>query len=164
MSITSNFSENKSIEIRLAQDSDLDVIFKNEKAAYDIPWSEKLLKDCLDSRYTCWLMLQNKRPIGHMIFQKVLDEIHLHNVCVNPQFQKNGYGSLWIDHLYGYAKKNLVKDIILEVRVSNLTAKKLYAKRGFREIGLRKGYYKAKDGKEDALVMKAHLEELCPII
>jgi len=155
----SDFFENQSIEIRLAQESDLDVIFRNEVLAYDIPWSKKLLKDCLGGRYVCWLMLQKERPIGHMIFEQVLDEIHLHNVCVNPKFQKKRLGHLWVDHLYLHANKNQVKDIVLEVRVSNLTAKRLYAKRGFREIGLRKDYYQAEDGKEDALVMKAHFEE-----
>jgi len=154
----SDFFKNISIEIRLAQDSDLEIICQNELLAYAIPWSKKSLKDCLSSHYVCFLMSQNNQTVGHMIFQQVLDEIHLLNVCVLPEFQKKGLGCLWIDHLNDYAKRNHVNTLILEVRASNSAAKILYLKRGFREIGLRKNYYQDKRGsKEDALVMKAQV-------
>jgi len=148
------------LKVRRAKMSDLDLIKINEEVAYNIPWSKELLNDCLTKGeyYICFVMLHENNIIGHMIFQLVLDEIHLHNVCVVPKFQQQGFGHIWIDYLYDYANKKNVRDIILEVRVSNLKAKKLYAGRGFREIGLRKNYYQAAVGKEDALVMKARVE------
>ena len=73
-----------------------------------------------------------------MIFQQVLDEIHLHNVCVLPELQNKGLGHFWLDYLETYAKTHRARDIILEVRTSNLVAKSFYTKRGYREIGLRK--------------------------
>jgi len=148
------------LRIRRAKMSDLDLMKINEEIAYNIPWSKELLNDCLtkEEYYICLVMLYEDKIIGHMIFQQILDEIHLHNVCVVPEFQQQGFGHIWIDYLYDYANKQKVRDIILEVRVSNLKAIKLYAVRGFREIGLRRNYYQAAVGKEDALVMKARVE------
>ena len=92
-----------------------------------------------------------------MIFQQVLDEIHLHNVCVIPSQQNKGLGHIWLNFLHKYADKNAIKEIILEVRVSNSIAKDLYAQRGYREIGLRKDYYQSQNGREDGLVMKVRI-------
>jgi len=146
------------IKIRVAEPSDSRIICQNERLAYDIPWSENLLKDCLAGNYVCFLMMLENKIVGHMIFQQVLDEIHLHNVCVIPSLQNKGLGHVWLDYLEAYAKSHRASDIILEVRVSNLVAKNLYAKRGYREIGLRKSYYQNHNGREDGLVMKARLE------
>ncbi len=148
----------QSVEIRLANQSDIAVICQNESLAYEIPWSDKILRDCLSENYVCFLMVFQNKIIGHMIFQQVLDEIHLHNVCVLPELQNNGLGDRWLEYLEAYAKEHQIRNIILEVRVSNLIAKKLYAKRGYREIGLRKGYYQSQNGREDGLVMKARID------
>ena len=146
------------IKIRIAELTDIDIICHNERQAYEIPWPDRLLKDCLTGNYVCFLMILQNKTVGHMIFQQVLDEIHLHNVCVTPDLQNKGLGHYWLDYLDAYAKKHQVRDIILEVRTSNLIAKELYAKRGFREIGLRKAYYQSHNGREDGLVMKARFE------
>jgi len=146
------------IKIRVAELSDSDIIFHNEHQAYEIPWSENLLIDCLTGDYVCFLMVLQNKTVGHMIFQQVLDEIHLQNVCIIPDLQNKGLGHYWLDYLENYARIHQVRDIILEVRASNLVAKKLYAKRGYREIGLRKAYYQSRSGREDGLVMKARIE------
>ena len=146
------------VKIRIAELSDIDIICSNERQAYEIPWSDNLLKDCLKGNDVCFLMVLQDTTVGHMIFQQVLDEIHLHNVCVIPELQNKGLGHYWLDYLETYAKTHRVRDIILEVRISNLAAKNLYAKRGYREIGLRKDYYQSHKGREDGLVMKAQIE------
>lgn len=147
-----------SIQIRLAEREDIAVICQNERLAYDIPWSDKILLECLTGNYHCFLMQNHNEVIGHMIFQRVLDEIHLHNLCVIPIIQNKGLGHYWLDYLETFARESRVSDIILEVRVSNLVAKNLYSKRGYREIGLRKAYYQSHNGREDGLVMKARIE------
>jgi len=147
-----------SLEIRLAEQSDFEVICQNERLAYGIPWTDKILGDCLSGNYTCYLMLFHDKTIGHMIFQQVVDEIHLHNVCVIPELQNQGLGHYWLDYLESYARGHQVTNIILEVRVSNMIARKLYSKRGYREIGLRKDYYQSQNGREDGLVMNARIE------
>jgi ribosomal-protein-alanine N-acetyltransferase len=153
-----NANKLQSVAIRLAEQSDIVIICRNEGLAYEIPWSDKLLRDCLLGNYVCFIMTFQDKIIGHMIFQQVLDEIHLHNVCVLPDLQNSGLGDRWLDHLETYAREHRIRDIILEVRASNLIAKKLYAKRGYREIGLRKGYYQNQNGREDGLVMKARID------
>ena len=147
-----------SVEIRLAEQSDFEVICQNERLAYDIPWTDKMLRDSLTGNYTCYLMLLHDKTIGHMIFQQVVDEIHLHNVCVIPELQNQGLGHYWLDCLESYARRHQVMNIILEVRVSNTSARKLYRERGYREIGLRKDYYQSQNGREDGLVMKARIK------
>lgn len=149
------------VDIRLTDISDIDQICNNERLAYDIPWTEHSIQQCLSGSYICFLMLYQGQSIGHMIIQQVLDEIHLHNVCIIPEFQNKGLGHRWLNYLNQYALQQEVKEIILEVRVSNVIAKNLYAKRGFGEIGLRKNYYQSKNGREDALVMKSQIGEDC---
>jgi len=147
-----------SFTIRLATSQDLDSIVESEKQAYHFPWSKKLLQSCLQEQYTVLIMENEVQVIGHMIFQKVLDEIHLHNVCIIPKNQAKGLGHQWLKHLNNYALKHKIKSIILEVRISNEAAKNLYLQHNYREIGLRKKYYKNGNQSEDALVMKAILD------
>ncbi len=156
LSNTKNVQFN-TFKIRPAILSDEEIICENERLAYSIPWTEQSLRDCLTGNYICYVMISDEQIIGHMIFQQVLDEVHLHNVCVIPDFQNKKLGHQWMDFLQDYSNEHQIKNIILEVRVSNLIAKKLYSQRGFREIGLRKEYYKVEKGHEDALVMKARV-------
>ena len=150
--------ENTSIEFKRGSLSDLDEILVNERLAYSIPWSEQNMKNCLNDHYICFLMENNNKPVGHMIIQKVLDEIQLLNVCVIPDFQGQGLGSVWLEYLFQFAQEESCNRIILEVRSSNKSAKSLYRKHGFFKIGLRKNYYpNSSQTREDALVLQALL-------
>jgi len=151
-------AEKTSLEFRRGYLSDLDEILLNERLAYPIPWSEQNMKNCLSESYICFLMLDNHKIIGHMIIQKVLDEIQLLNVCVIPDLQGRGFGSVWLEYLFQFGQKENCNSIILEVRSSNKSAKSLYRKHGFFKIGLRKNYYpNAPQTREDALVLQALL-------
>jgi ribosomal-protein-alanine N-acetyltransferase len=79
-------------------------------------------------------------------------ESHILNICVSPQTQGRGYGRLMMEKLMDVAASHGAEMMILEVRPSNERAIELYRKLGFNEIGLRKGYYPAKNGREDAIV------------
>ena len=81
------------------------------------------------------------------------DEIHLLNIAVSPQMQRNGYARLMLSRLIDYARQHESQKILLEVRSSNTSAQSLYAGYGFEQIGLRKAYYPAIGGREDAVVM-----------
>jgi [ribosomal protein S18]-alanine N-acetyltransferase len=142
------------ITIRLATPDDLADIVNNEKQCYQVPWSEQNLKACLTSDYHFWVMQYQAQLLGHMIVQTVLDETHLHNVCVTPQHQSQGLGKLWLDYLVSFAKTTACKVIFLEVRKSNNTAIQLYQKLGFTSIGERKNYYTTNNGHENGLVME----------
>lgn len=149
------------VTIRQAVITDFEVICQNEQSSYLHPWSNNMLRESIQGKatsvklYDCFVMLKNEAIIGHLICQNILDEVHLHNVCVLPTQQGNGFGKQWLVFLNEYAKELKAKYILLEVRESNLTAKKLYEKMNYREIGFRKKYYKSGTTFENAIVMKA---------
>ncbi len=102
-----------------------------------------------------YLMEVNHQIAGHLVMQRILDEIHLHNICIAPQYQGLGYGKQWLEFLIQEATNHQCKSILLEVRQSNQIATQFYLKAGFSQIGYRKNYYTTFDGSsEDALVMK----------
>jgi ribosomal-protein-alanine N-acetyltransferase len=83
----------------------------------------------------------------------VLDECHLLNISIKKSMQKKGYGSHLLDEVIRRANLAHAKTIYLEVRVSNQTAINLYDKHGFNEMSIRKDYYRAREGREDAVLM-----------
>jgi len=85
---------------------------------------------------------------------KTLDELELLNIVVAPSSQGLGLGTVLVEHLILFSKKNQFKNIFLEARASNATAIHLYLKSGFKQVGLRKNYYPGDQGREDALVMQ----------
>jgi len=85
----------------------------------------------------------------------VLDEFHLGNLAVRPDFKGKGYGALILEQMLEYVKKRGCRTASLEVRASNLIAISLYHKYNFKEIAVRKKYYQD----EDALVLLARLDE-----
>ncbi|MFT6733089.1 MAG: ribosomal-protein-alanine N-acetyltransferase [Polaribacter sp.] len=148
MSQTINF-------IRQANMEELEQIFINENLCYSYPWTKNILKDYLynqyisldtdeineESKYIFLVMFNGGEMVGHLVVQKVVDELHLHNICVIPNLQGKQLGQKWIDYLIELATKVNATQIILEVRESNLTAKYLYKKNNFQPIGVRKKYY-----------------------
>ena len=91
--------------------------------------------------------------IGHGVIQLILDEAHLLNITVRPQSQGQGYGLQLLEHLMAEAGRQGGRECFLEVRASNQSAYRLYERFGFNEIGRRRDYYPAANGREDALVM-----------
>ena len=83
----------------------------------------------------------------------VLDECHLLNMSIKKSMQKQGYGSHLLNEVIHRANLACSKTIYLEVRVSNRAAIRLYDKHGFNEMSIRKDYYRAKEGREEALLM-----------
>jgi ribosomal-protein-alanine N-acetyltransferase len=84
----------------------------------------------------------------------VTDEVHLLNLTVASDFQKKGVGRALLNFLIADALEQQAKKMILEVRRTNLAAIFLYESSGFDQIGLRKNYYPAHLGREDAIVME----------
>ena len=132
---------------------DFPAVLKNERLSYSHPWSEGIFSDCLKSNYECWLLIADHRIVGHGILSVAARESHLLNVCVVPAYQGQGLGRVLVEYMLGRARGRRVRRVYLEVRPSNLVACKLYETLGFNEIGVRKGYYPAFVGREDALVL-----------
>lgn len=163
----------KKLLIRQANVKELDLILRNENLCYQFPWSKKMLEDCLlnqhlslelnifkhkenESKYVFLVMFCDDKMIGHLIVQKVVDEFHLHNLCILPDHQGKKLGQKWMDYLMLLVTRLEIMQIILEVRESNLTAMHLYEKNGFHAIGTRGKYYQqSSHGEaENAVILK----------
>ena len=141
------------LPLRPMMQADLDVVMAIEERAYPFPWTRKHFLDCLKHGYFCWIYEQDGVMLGYAAVMLVLDEMHLLNICIEPQQQGNGLGSRLLATVERIAHTQGAQTGFLEVRQSNFSAIRLYLNAGFNEIGVRKGYYPAKLGREDAIVM-----------
>ena len=144
-------------EFRPMEVSDLDRVLVNERRGYTHPWSEGIFRDCIRSKYECWVLEYVGRLIGHGILSVAAGEAHLLNVCIHPDQQGNGLGRQLVGFMIECARLNKAQRVFLEVRPSNLVAYKLYESIGFNEIGIRENYYPSYVGREDALVLGKEL-------
>ena len=136
------------------QQQDVTQVIAIEQTANHFPWSEKNFVDCLKTGYQATIFYQHENEIiGFSIIQQVVDEAHLLNICVRPEKQRQGLGREILNHAIDYAKIISAQLIVLEVRQSNHRAQQLYLQTGFNEMAVRSGYYPAKDGREDAILM-----------
>lgn len=144
-------------ELLEMRQADLPNVLKNERRGYSHPWTEGVFSDCLNAGHECWLFVFEGRNIGHGILSVAAGESHLLNVCIHPDYQGNGYGRLLVEHMLKRARARGAGCVFLEVRPSNQIACKLYEDLGFNEVGVRKDYYPAFVGREDALVLAREL-------
>lgn len=129
-------------------------VLEIERRAYEFPWTESIFKDCLKSGYSAWVLAANDgRLAGYALMSMAVDEAHVLNLCVDPQQQRRGHGLKLLKHVMKIARAAQASIVLLEVRKSNKAALKLYESIGFARIGVRKGYYPAAGGREDALVL-----------
>lgn len=145
------------ISFRPMLEADLDQVFENETRAYQFPWTHGNFRDCLSAFHECRVMLSDADIVGHGILSFAAGEAHLLNVCVRRDRQGNGHGRALVAHMLDRARSRRAEVVFLEVRPSNLVAIHLYRSLGFNEIGLRKGYYPAQAGHEDAQIMALDL-------
>lgn len=119
------------------------------KTSFDDFWSEKEFKSMLSDES----FFGFREDQGFILCRKVLDCIDIVTFCVNPKYRRCGMGKRLLSEVINFAKKNNC-EIFLEVAEKNYIARSLYNALGFREISVRKNYYKFKDSTQDALVMK----------
>jgi [ribosomal protein S18]-alanine N-acetyltransferase len=136
---------------------DLDRVIENETRSYAFPWTRGVFSDCLKSRHECWVAVRDNDLVGHGVLSIGANEAHLLNVCVRRDQQGHGLGRQIVVHMIDRAERRGATVVYLEVRPSNRVAGVLYASLGFREIGLRKDYYPAELGNEDARVLALSL-------
>jgi len=141
------------------QVDDLDRVMQVEVLAYSFPWSRGNFQDSLKSGYVAELLEASAELLlGYYVAMPGVDELHLLNITVVPDFQRCGQGRALLDRLEWQARQRALSSIWLEVRASNTRARYLYGARGFVEQGVRRGYYPAGGlRREDAVVMKLDL-------
>ena len=144
------------MRLRKMNRSDLPQVVAIEKSSYQFPWGEDIFRDCLNTRYDCWVCELGDDILGYGIMSMAVGESHILNLCVSPKEQKQGIGRKILEHLILIAKKE-AEQMFLEVRPSNTGAIALYDSIGFNEIGVRKGYYEAVNGREDGLMFALEL-------
>jgi len=147
------------VEIRTMSYADLKSVISVEKKAYPHPWTLGIFRDCLRIGYNAWVMTLDKEIIGYGIVMLSAGEAHILNICIEPDFQKKGLGRYLLRHILKKSKQTDVDMVLLEVRRSNTTAQQLYQSEGFHELGVRKAYYPADNGREDAIILAKYLRK-----
>lgn len=132
---------------------DLDTIMVIEPQIYPYPWTRGNFSDSLDSGYSAWVLMHNEEIIGYSLMMMVLDEAHLLNLSIAKTYQKQGLGRTLLEHMVDIAKNNQIANMFLEVRQSNISAMALYESMGFNEMAIRRNYYPATNGRENAVLM-----------
>lgn len=141
------------ISLRPMQMDDLDAVMAIEPTIYTHPWTRGNFSDSLNSGYSAWVLEENKEMIGYALLMLVLDEAHLLNLSIAKAHQKQGLGRYLLEHMLQIARNHKATNLFLEVRPSNISAIALYENMGFCEMAVRRNYYPAHNGREDAVLM-----------
>jgi [ribosomal protein S18]-alanine N-acetyltransferase len=129
-----------------------------ENRAYAFPWSRANFADALGSGYQAQRLMAGDVLLGYFIAMQGVDEVHLLNITVAPQYQGQGWARLMLEALALWARGQGAEWLWLEVRVGNTRALQVYQAHGFRRVGQRKAYYPNGDApREDAIVMSLKL-------
>lgn len=139
------------------KEADLDAVAAAETRICAFPWTRGNFADSLAAGHQAWLAQEGGRLIGYAVVMQVLDEAHLLNIGVLPELQRGGFGSALLSHLFGQARIQAATRMLLEVRPGNISGQYFYKRHGFVEIGRRRDYYPAREGREDAIVMVLEL-------
>jgi ribosomal-protein-alanine N-acetyltransferase len=153
---TAPAAHNPRYQLRSMQTADLDAIMAIEPHIYYHPWTRGNFSDSLNSGYSAWVLTDStaaQKIIGYALMMMVLDEAHLLNLSIAKAYQKQGLGRLLLEHMLAIANKHQAAHMFLEVRSSNIAAISLYENLGFNEMSIRRGYYPAAAGREDAVLM-----------
>ncbi|MDH5353604.1 MAG: ribosomal protein S18-alanine N-acetyltransferase [Gammaproteobacteria bacterium] len=142
----------RTLNFRRMKTDDIAQVMQVEKAVYQYPWTEGIFNDCIRVGYECWLAEIDAAIIAHAVISVAAGESHILNISVSNEYQGQGIGKQFIEFLVNIAKSKNASMILLEVRPSNVQAINCYNATGFNEIGCRKDYYPAANGREDALL------------
>ncbi len=143
--------------IRPMTAQDLAQIMHIELAMYPFPWTRRIFEDCLRVGYRCHVGEVEGNLAGYGVMSTGASEAHVLNLCVAGEFQRRGLAREMLSLLLDEADKLEVRDVFLEVRPSNIAAITLYEQMGFNQVGLRKDYYPAEEGREDAIIFATSL-------
>ena len=131
---------------------DISAVIQLENEVYQFPWTDRIFKDCIRVGYDCWLANLGNTIVAHAVISIAAGESHILNLSVTRNHQGKGIGKQFIQFLLNIARNKRAQIMMLEVRPSNIRAINCYSSAGFNEIGCRKDYYPAPNGKEDALL------------
>lgn len=143
------------IEICKMTFDDIDEIYEIDKLSFPIPWSRSSFEEELKNILSCYLVAKiNKKIVGYIGSWLIIDECHITNIAIHPDYRRRGIAMALVEYLLNYCNENGISYALLEVRKDNFSAQKLYERFGFKSDSIRKGYYKNPDGTyTDAILM-----------
>jgi ribosomal-protein-alanine N-acetyltransferase len=140
------------INVDLMKEEDIDSVLEISSLSFSIPWSKDSYVQELTNPIARYLVAKiDDKVVGFVGTWIVLDESHITNIAIHPNYRKQGIGSSLLEAFLKYCKSQGCIAFTLEVRNSNKAARTLYEKYSFKQEGIRKGYYE--DTKEDAIIM-----------
>ncbi|MBA3582222.1 MAG: ribosomal protein S18-alanine N-acetyltransferase [Gammaproteobacteria bacterium] len=145
------------LDIRAMTADDVTQIMSIENASYPYPWTTSIFTECLRVGYVCRVLCEQQHILGYVVLSVAVQECHILNVCVADHARDQGNGRLLIRYVIEQATRLQLNTIYLEVRPTNTHAIGLYHSLGFQRIGVRKDYYPADNGREDAWVMALNM-------
>ena len=145
------------LSFRTLREQDLEVVAAIESDVYVFPWTVGNFRDSLLSAYECWSCWTGAELIGYAVVMTALDEVHLLNFAVASRWQRRGVATQFLQFLLDRAEDGKRDMLYLEVRPSNVAGVKLYQRFGFKQLGVRRDYYPAVTGREDALFLGVNI-------
>jgi ribosomal-protein-alanine N-acetyltransferase len=138
--------------LELMREDDLEEVLAVENVIYTHPWTRGNFADSLRAGYDCRTWRFDDELVGYFILMAAANEAHLLNLSVAARHQRMGHGRTLLREALELARRRAARSLFLEVRPSNYAAQILYTRFGFRCIAVRRGYYPAHSGREDAYV------------
>ncbi|MCR5161473.1 MAG: ribosomal protein S18-alanine N-acetyltransferase [Lachnospiraceae bacterium] len=139
------------LRIRQMEDGDLDQVTALEEKIFSIPWTRDGFYESLHSQYTLYLVAETEKIVGYCGYMRSFEDADICNVAVDPEMRCRGIGEAMLRRLMEEGRKDGIERYTLEVRVSNVSALRLYQKLGFEIVGKRKNFYALPT--EDAYIM-----------
>ena len=144
--------------LRDMTEADLDAVLRIEREVHSHPWTRGNFSDALRSKYQCKVYeSESDGMLGYAVLMLAVDEAELLDIAIAAQQQRHGRGRKLLEEMMVLARRHGMGRVVLEVRASNTAAIGLYRKAGFADIGLRRDYYQAENGREDAILMGREL-------
>jgi ribosomal-protein-alanine N-acetyltransferase len=139
---------------------DVPSVLEIERRSFAQPWSRAFFEKELATPFARLVVAEEDvaprpRVVGYTCRWRVTDEVHLLNVAVHPERRGLGYGRELVASVVDEARTAVARVVFLEVRAGNVIARRLYRQLGFRDLGLRRGYY---GPGQDAIVMELRLD------
>ncbi len=156
MTADMNLTDLDKIEIAPFSMADIGEAYLIERRSFGDPWSEADFAELVLSDMTVFYSARSgARVVGYVGIYHILDEGQILNIAVSPEYRKRGIASALIGKIKEYARANGITFLTLEVRESNASARALYEKHGFYQVGVRTNYYS--QPKENAILMNADI-------
>lgn len=141
------------LHYRPMRDADLDAVAQIEAQLHHTPWTRGNFADSLLAGHSCWVVEHEGELCAYGVLMMGVEEGHLLNITVAVPAQRRGIGRELLAFLEGRSRDFGARAMLLEVRPSNTAARALYRCAGYREHAVRRNYYPAPNGREDAILM-----------